>query len=384
MSAKQNLLFGILALQNNFISRAQLLAGFNAWVEDKRKSLADLLLEQKALSEAQHALLVALTAEHLRQHGDDARDTELNRDVALKQIQSQHADHEEGPQLPWPVPDHAGRPRVASSSQGDAMIRNAFLIALVYLGVGNVGQAAARAQEQTAVFHAPAVRQVAFAAEEIRRALEKKGKRWALRNLADLAAAPQNIRIVMVASAEDLARYVKDLSLVPPKAKGAQTYALRKRTEGARTTYVVLAADPVGAMYGGLDLAEAIHLGTLAELEDCDRSPFILRRGIKFNIPLDARTPSYSDAGDAAQHNIPEMWSKDFWREFLDEMARQRFNVLTLWNLHPFPSMVRVPEYPDVTLADVMRTRVKFDSTYSLSGKDMVRKEHLANLETLK
>jgi hypothetical protein len=65
-------------------------------------------------------------------------------------------------------------------------------------------------------------------------------------------------------------------------------------------------------------------------------------------------------------------------------MARQRFNVLSLWNLHPFPSMVKVPEYPDVALDDVMRTTVKFDSTYSLSGKDMVRKTSLAHLETLK
>jgi serine/threonine-protein kinase len=72
MSAKQNLLLGILALQNNFINRTQLLAAFDAWVEDKRKSLADLLLAQQAISAAQHALLVALTAEHLRQHGDDA------------------------------------------------------------------------------------------------------------------------------------------------------------------------------------------------------------------------------------------------------------------------------------------------------------------------
>ena len=115
-----------------------------------------------------------------------------------------------------------------------------------------------------------------------------------------------------------------------------------------------------------------------------EHAPYIARRGIKFNIPLDARTPSYSDAGDAAQQNIPEMWSMDFWREFLDEMARHRFNVLTLWNLHPFPSMVKVPEYPDVALADVMRTTVKFDSSYSLSAKDMVRPAHLANLETLK
>jgi hypothetical protein len=50
MSAKRNLLLGILALQNNFVNRAQLLAAFNAWVEDKSQPLAALLLEQKALS----------------------------------------------------------------------------------------------------------------------------------------------------------------------------------------------------------------------------------------------------------------------------------------------------------------------------------------------
>ena len=78
--------------------------------------------------------------------------------------------------------------------------------------------------------------------------------------------------------------------------------------------------------------------------------PYIAQRGIKFNIPLDLRTPSYSDSCDAAQANIPEMWSMDFWREFLDDMARHRFNVLSLWSLHPFPRIVKVPEFPDVAL----------------------------------
>src|SRR6266478_1228946 len=72
MSAKRNLLLGMLALQNNFINRAQLLAAFNGWVEDKSQSLGGLLLEQKALTSEQHALLEALTAAHLQQHGDDA------------------------------------------------------------------------------------------------------------------------------------------------------------------------------------------------------------------------------------------------------------------------------------------------------------------------
>jgi WD40 repeat protein/serine/threonine protein kinase len=72
MSAKRNLLLGILALQNNFINRTQLLAAFNAWVEDKRKSLSALLLEQKALSVDEHILLEALTDRHLHKHDHDA------------------------------------------------------------------------------------------------------------------------------------------------------------------------------------------------------------------------------------------------------------------------------------------------------------------------
>ena len=66
-------------------------------------------------------------------------------------------------------------------------------------------------------------------------------------------------------------------------------------------------------------------------------NPFIARRGIKFNIPLDARTPSYSDDSTSGQANIPEMWDMAFWTRFLDEMARHRYNVLSLWSLQPVP-----------------------------------------------
>ena len=48
------------------------------------------------------------------------------------------------------------------------------------------------------------------------------------------------------------------------------------------------------------------------------------------------------------------MWDLSFWQAYLDELARTRYNVLSLWNKHPFPSMVKVPDYPDVALEDVM------------------------------
>ena len=98
----------------------------------------------------------------------------------------------------------------------------------------------------------------------------------------------------------------------------------------------------------------------------------------------DLRTPSYSDSSDAAQANIPEMWEREFWRTYLDELARHRYNVLSLWSLHPFPSLVKVPEFPDVALADVWRTRVKFDETFHFHGTDMVRPAMLADYEIVK
>jgi hypothetical protein len=170
----------------------------------------------------------------------------------------------------------------------------------------------------------------------------------------------------------------------PTVATGPESYAIRVTATPTGRRYVVHGADAVGAMYGGLDLAEAIRTASLAEVRDGERRPHIEQRGIKFNIPLDLRTPSYSDPADAAQANIPEMWSMEFWREFLDDMARHRYNTLSLWNLHPFPSIVKVPEFPNVALSDVWRTTAKLDENFDFAGDNFVRPQMLAQHEVVK
>ena len=67
----RNLLFGILALQNNFIDRGALLAAFATWIVDKRRPLGEILCEQGKLSTVQDELLRALTDQHVKQHGND-------------------------------------------------------------------------------------------------------------------------------------------------------------------------------------------------------------------------------------------------------------------------------------------------------------------------
>src|SRR5262249_43992333 len=69
--AHRNLLFGVLALQMDFISREALIAAVSTWIHDKAKRLAQILVEQGALPEARRALLEPLVEEHLRVHDDD-------------------------------------------------------------------------------------------------------------------------------------------------------------------------------------------------------------------------------------------------------------------------------------------------------------------------
>ena len=71
--ADRNLLFGILALQMDFISRDALISAMHAWVLRKESFLGDLLQEQQALSPERCQLLKALVEEHVRQHGHNPR-----------------------------------------------------------------------------------------------------------------------------------------------------------------------------------------------------------------------------------------------------------------------------------------------------------------------
>src|SRR5713101_2523143 len=73
--ADRNLLFGILALQMDFISKEALIAAMSAWVLAKSKPLGQILVEQSALAVDRQALLEALVQEHLKTHNHDAQNS---------------------------------------------------------------------------------------------------------------------------------------------------------------------------------------------------------------------------------------------------------------------------------------------------------------------
>jgi len=131
-----------------------------------------------------------------------------------------------------------------------------------------------------------------FAADEIRREAIAKGM-----TLDGNANAP---RVV--------------LSVEKAEGAAAESYTIRVQTEGGRRVITVSGSDAAGAMHGGLDIAEAIRTGSLDSMKDSDHSPHLKLRGIKFNCPLDERTPTYeNNKGDAEFRNVLTMWDMSFW-----------------------------------------------------------------------
>ncbi len=70
-AADRNLLFGILALQMDFITRDALIASMNAWVLEKHRPLGEILVERGALDSKFRALLEPMVDAHVERHGGD-------------------------------------------------------------------------------------------------------------------------------------------------------------------------------------------------------------------------------------------------------------------------------------------------------------------------
>lgn len=70
-AADRNLLFGLLALQLDFLTRDQLFDGMNAWVLEKAKPLAQILEEKQVLAAVQRRALEPLVELHVAQHDGD-------------------------------------------------------------------------------------------------------------------------------------------------------------------------------------------------------------------------------------------------------------------------------------------------------------------------
>src|SRR5436190_18658862 len=72
-SADRNLLFGLLALQMDLLSREQLIDGFQLWMLQKDTPVAEVLLRRGSLQPEDVEAVEALVRRRLARHGGDLR-----------------------------------------------------------------------------------------------------------------------------------------------------------------------------------------------------------------------------------------------------------------------------------------------------------------------
>lgn len=83
-----DLLFGLLALHNSFVTRDDLIAATSAWLKEKSLRIPDILVERGRLSEEERMLVDALVEKHLEKHGVDLTRT-LAEVSSLQAVQAE-------------------------------------------------------------------------------------------------------------------------------------------------------------------------------------------------------------------------------------------------------------------------------------------------------
>lgn len=115
--------------------------------------------------------------------------------------------------------------------------------------------------------------------------------------------------------------------------------SFRIETEGKQVN--LIGGDAIGLMYALLHVRDQLEAGK-TDIPEAEESPRFTFRAVKFNLPWD----SYR-RGKALQLHAETCRDTLFWEAFLDMMTENRFNKLTLWNLHPFNYLVKTEKYPE-------------------------------------
>ncbi|WP_090609415.1 hypothetical protein [Parapedobacter koreensis] len=110
----------------------------------------------------------------------------------------------------------------------------------------------------------------------------------------------------------------------------------------------ITGGDVRGLIYGSLSVVEDLENGiALKNIKEKKEHPHLSFRAIKFNLPWDAYREGY-----AMELHLQTCKDLGYWETFLDMMVENRFNTLTLWNLHPFPYMIRPRNFPEASPFD--------------------------------
>lgn len=112
-----------------------------------------------------------------------------------------------------------------------------------------------------------------------------------------------------------------------------------------RKTLRITGGDNRGMIYGCMSVAEDIRNGSaISEIKPRSEKPHYLLRAIKHNTSWYSYRPSSS-----LDQHYETLRKPEYWEAFLDMMAENRFNSLSIFNLHPFVFMITPTNFPEAS-----------------------------------
>ena len=153
-----------------------------------------------------------------------------------------------------------------------------------------------------------------------------------------------NVSTQLVSNLEATGKEQIQLKIVNPNSD-VQLKKEGYRISKSGNNFLITAIEKSGAMYGLFDVAEQIEMQKgINKVVSKIVNPRFAFRAIKYNLPWH----SYRE-NESIQANSQLSRDLNMWRVFLDMMAENRLNVLTLWGLHPFPYMIKAKNFPKAT-----------------------------------
>lgn len=149
-------------------------------------------------------------------------------------------------------------------------------------------------------------------------------------------------RLEQALAQQNLGQNKFDITLkLSPSELGAEAFAIAP----GQQSLTISGGDGRGVIYGALSFITQLRNGTaLSATRPESGTPALAFRAIKHNLPWD----SYRSSSALDQH-YDTVRDVAYWEKFLDMMVENRFNALTLWNLHPYPYMIRPKNFPEAS-----------------------------------
>ena len=189
-----------------------------------------------------------------------------------------------------------------------------FLIIICYLATGIIWS------QTVKIVHAEADPQVLYAVRKLSEELAKQG--------------------YSVTSQRDGYNYLISLDLDRNRLE-AEAFSIIPEYK----VITICGGDTRGMIYGTLELVETLRNGTqLEKIKAVEQKPNLEFRGIKYNLPWETYRPS-----SALDQHYETVRDLKYWEAFLDMMVENRFNVISLWNMHPYTFMVKSKNFPEAS-----------------------------------